>query len=287
MLTIFACPKSFADSHISRIQRNAITSWTYLIPRPEVLLLGDDIGVGEMAAECGATHIPQVACNEYGTPLLDDMFSRARQAASNPLLAYVNADMILMADFINAVKAVARRADPFLLAGGRWDVTVKESLKFADSEWSEDIKRLVAHQGMFSFWGVDYFVFPQDLFTDIPSFALGRGAFDGWLLWYARSVGADLIDASKSVFAVHQQHDYGHMVAGIKDPWRSTEGRTNVQLNGGHRHWFLLDATHRFTKGRVRRVVGRRLRWRLGRATGMLRRALTKLLRLIQRAVSW
>src|SRR5436309_411668 len=39
MLTLFAAPKPFRG-HIGIIQRNAITSWTKLQPRPEIILYG-------------------------------------------------------------------------------------------------------------------------------------------------------------------------------------------------------------------------------------------------------
>jgi hypothetical protein len=69
MLTIFACPKPFTDPHIAIIQRNAITSWTLLRPRPEIILFGDEPGVTEICKELGLRHVGEVERNEYGTPL--------------------------------------------------------------------------------------------------------------------------------------------------------------------------------------------------------------------------
>ncbi len=52
-LTILAMPKPFRG-HIGIIQRNAITSWTKLQPRPEILLFGTEEG----AAECVFLNYP-------------------------------------------------------------------------------------------------------------------------------------------------------------------------------------------------------------------------------------
>src|SRR5258708_10192086 len=99
MLTLFAIPKNFRGP-IATIQRNAIASWTRLTPRPEIMLFGDEEGAAETARDLGLRHFPEVARNECGTPLLGDLFRQAEQHPSTPLLAYVNADIILTAAFI-------------------------------------------------------------------------------------------------------------------------------------------------------------------------------------------
>src|ERR1700689_2205182 len=98
MLTIFAIPKPFRGQS-DLIQRNAVASWTRITPRPEVLLFGDEEGTAEVARELGVRHAPEVARNELGTPRLDDLFARAERIATTPLLAYVNADIILSDEF--------------------------------------------------------------------------------------------------------------------------------------------------------------------------------------------
>ena len=52
MLTLFTIPKAF-EGHSGVIQRNAIKSWTLLQPQCEIILMGDDEGTGEAAAEMG------------------------------------------------------------------------------------------------------------------------------------------------------------------------------------------------------------------------------------------
>jgi hypothetical protein len=56
MITLITCPKPFRG-HSKIIQRNAIKSWTLLEPKPEILLMGDDEGTAEAAAEFGARHV--------------------------------------------------------------------------------------------------------------------------------------------------------------------------------------------------------------------------------------
>ena len=50
------------------------------------------------------------------------------------------------------------------------------------------------------------------MFGEIPQFALGRWYWDQWLVYRARRLGGALIDASACVMAIHQNHDYRHIV---------------------------------------------------------------------------
>src|SRR5258708_5802556 len=115
-LTVFSIPKPFVEGHVSLIQRNALDSWRQLGPDVEVLLMGDDDGVAEAAAEYGVKHVGAAATNEYGTPLLDWAFRSAAEHASGEVVCYVNADIVLLDDFLAAVRRLPRSA---YLAVGR------------------------------------------------------------------------------------------------------------------------------------------------------------------------
>src|SRR5690242_19136057 len=118
MLTIFATPKPFRG-HIAVIQRNAIRSWTLLRPACEIILLGDEEGIAETAAEFGLRHISDVARNSFGTPLVSDLFRQAQQLSSRNFFCYVNSDIVLMDDFMEAIRRVAKEKSRFLLVGHR------------------------------------------------------------------------------------------------------------------------------------------------------------------------
>ena len=95
MLTLFCAPKAFIG-HFAIIQRNAIRSWTQLRPVCEIILLGNEEGIAELACELELRHIPEIPRNEFGTPLIDGIFETARSLATGDILGYVNADIILM-----------------------------------------------------------------------------------------------------------------------------------------------------------------------------------------------
>ena len=93
LITLFSAPKPVTNPHIAMIQRNAIRSWT-LLPDVEVILLGEEDGLAEAARDLGVQHIPHVARNANGTPLISSMFQLAREHSTGDLLCIVNADMI-------------------------------------------------------------------------------------------------------------------------------------------------------------------------------------------------
>ena len=261
MLTLFAVPKPF-DGHIGLIQRNAIAAWARLGHGAEVLLFGDEPGTADVAREYGLRHVPGVACNPRGTPLVSDLFAQAIRLASQPVLVYANADIILTGDLPLAVARV-RAYDRFLLCGRRWNLSVDAPLDFADG-WEDRLRTAVLRDGALAIPGaIDYFAFPRTLFGAIPPFTVGRIEWDQWLLFRARALGAALIDATACVLAVHQNHDYAHLSdaprADVED-----EIDANRALALFHR-LDLRDATHLLTTGGMRRALdGRHLtRWAL------------------------
>ncbi len=212
-LTIFATPKKF-DGHIGVIQRNAIASWTRIKPTPEVILFGSEPGTAETAAEFRLHHVPVVKCNEWGTPLVSDLFAQAEQVGAGATLCYVNADIILFDDLSQAVSRVTQWSDRFLMVGRRTDLDVKDAIVFSD-DWAWNLASHARRDGKLQIArSIDYFAFSRSLYPDIPPLAIGRFWWDNWLLWKARSLEANVVDASRAVLAVHQNHDYSHTTYG-------------------------------------------------------------------------
>ena len=180
MLTIFTIPKPFSG-HIGMIQRNAIKSWISLIPRCEVMLFGDEEGAAGAAEELGVGYFPDVKRNEFGTPLIDGVFQAAEHASKNSTLCYINADIVLMSDFSQAVRRV-QELGSYLMVGRRWDVDIREPIDFSHPDWESRLRSLVRERGtLHSVMGIDYFVFNSGLWGDtIPPFAIGRTAWDNW-----------------------------------------------------------------------------------------------------------
>jgi hypothetical protein len=255
MVTFFAVPKAF-KSEFAVIQRNAICSWANLHPLCEILLLGDDTGTAEMAAEVGAIHIPTIHRNETGTPLLDSVFAEAQRHATFGILCYLNSDIILFKDFLSAVAEVSQVSRQFLAVGRRTNLDVTEPLDFS-AGWNQKLKEAIRVRGALEPPnGLDYFIFSRGLWARIPPFAIGRMAWDQWLLYDARSSGVPVVDCTARVCVVHQKHGHSHHPGGRAACVSGAEAQRNVELAGGYRRGYTLrDATHNFTEQGIRRRV--------------------------------
>lgn len=252
MLTVFALPKAFSG-HFDIIQRNAIRSWMQLSPKCEAILVGDDDGTAEAATEFGLRYLPVIERNEFGTPLLPSVFGAAEQAAADSWLCYVNADIILLDDFLPAVQRVLAQMPKSLLVGGRWDLDVKEPLAF-NNGWQAELRARVNRSGRLRSHGaIDYFVFPRGLFGEIPPFAIGRTIWDQWLIYRAVSQNVPVVDLTKMVQVVHQNHAYVNART-LEETEKMPEGLRNFELAGGYSHAYnLWDAQFKLTRRGIKR----------------------------------
>ena len=234
-VTFFAVPKPFQGLE-AIIQRNAILSWTKLTPRPEIILLGDDEGVADICMELGLKHEPDLKRNDCGTPLLDDLFFKAQQLADTEILFYVNADIILFNDIMQAISICSSQFEEFLLVGRRWDYDQLELIDFFTMSWDSLLKNHVTSTGVLHFpTGMDYFAFRPGLWSHIPPFALGRMAWDTWMLHTLLEKKSQVIDGTQFVTAFHQNHAYNHIPGGYSrlDSEKNIERNRNLALAGG------------------------------------------------------
>lgn len=254
MLTIFSIPKPFVG-HTGIIQRNAIQSWLRLDPPCEIFLCGDDQGVRNIAVEFNVHYLPKIKKNEFGTPLLNSAFSLAQQAASMPLLCYVNADIIILNSVMEAVKLVF--FPRFLLIGQRWNLDVENPIDFTKSFWDEDLRKKMAAKGKLQpRFGSDYFIFPQNIEWNLPDFAVGRPGWDNWLIYRARALHVPVVDATGAGIVIHQNHNYAHIPGGMDSKsFEGPEAVKNRTLMGKEDTSFNVgDATHLVTTAGVRKA---------------------------------
>lgn len=259
-LTIFTAPKPFTNPHIAIIQHNAIRSWMQLGEDAQVLLIGDEAGMEDTAQVYNLPHIKNVARNPSGTPLVNSIFSLARQASQSPYLAYINADILLFPDFLTTILQLTSTLEaqkhnkPFLLIGQRWDLEVVREINFTGG-WEQRLHVELDQKGeLHPPAGSDYFVFPMSAFADMPDFAIGRAGWDNWMIYHARQQGWYVIDGTPSIKIVHQNHDYSHLPGG-KPHYDLAESQVNMELAGGLSHMYtVLDTNRQWVNGQLRPV---------------------------------
>jgi hypothetical protein len=264
LITIFTAPKPFTDPHIATIQRNAILSWLHLDAEVEVLLVGDEPDMAQVAGEYQISHLVDVRRNPSGTPLVSSIFELARHASQAPILAYLNADIMLLPPFVASVRLLAQQLEQFLLIGQRWDLDVRHLLDFSPG-WEQRLAADVHTRSRLHLpAGSDYFVFPRALFGEMPDFAIGRAGWDNWMIYHARQRGWLVVDGTPSIAVIHQDHDYSHLPGG-RPHYELPESRQNEALAGGSANLYMvLDSDRQLINNQVRRprfTWLRTLRW--------------------------
>jgi hypothetical protein len=234
MLTLFTTAKPFQGNN-AIIQRNALRSWKNLHPDVEIILFGQDEGAAGVAKELEIRHEPHTEKNELGTNRVDYIFNRAQEIARHHLLCYANCDIIFLPDFRDALERVKERHSRFLALGRRWDTDITEPLNFEAADWAEKTRRLALMENrQRPPWFIDYFAFSRGLFgSDVPPLLIGRVNWDNWMVWKGIQSGEPVVDVSKVVVAVHQNHDYRHHPKDKSGVYSGEEAEYNFRLAGG------------------------------------------------------
>ncbi|MDQ1265969.1 MAG: hypothetical protein QG635_1121, partial [Bacteroidota bacterium] len=168
-------------------------------------------------------------------------------------MMYINADIIIIDDIMKVVEKVHQKFDTFLIVGQRIDLDIKEVIDFNSPDWKDNLLDFADEAGCYhSPTGIDYFIYSGDPWGEIPPFASGRTAWDGWLVYRALENGIPVIDATEEIRIIHQNHDYAHVAGGKSGAWTGEEARKNVSMAGGYEiARTVTDATWRFSDGQL------------------------------------
>lgn len=228
MITIFSIPKAFND-HANIIQRNAIQSWLKLGDDVEVILFGKDNGVQEIAQEFQIKSFRDIECNEFGTPLLNSVFATVQKISKFSTYCYVNSDIIFPPDSLKSIKQILN--NKYLLVGQRWDTQVDREIDFHSDDWFKRFKQEYIPKGkIHPPAGSDYFIYPKGLFDHLPAFAVGRPYWDNWMFYHAKKKKIPIIDMTKDMLVIHQNHDYAHIKDGDSKSYNGSEGEKNKKI---------------------------------------------------------
>ncbi|TWU31975.1 hypothetical protein [Novipirellula artificiosorum] len=238
LLTLFTVLKPFegeADSH----QRNAIASWRALEPDVEILLVSNTRIPEDVRSQFHCYQATKI--NRYGTPLLDEVFRLAASKGRGAVRAFVNADIILDHRFVNAAEQLMQsKLHSWLAIGQRIELEMPNRIDHSDDQWISDRFQEIGSRGTAaSSLCKDFFLFPADLFQDIPAFAIGRGNWDNWMVWKSKASHIPVVDISQVAPVIHQEHGYSHVPGGRMSAYVSgPEARENQRLAGG-RNWLV------------------------------------------------
>jgi len=231
MIALFSVlkPFDFHDGLAGIIQRNAVESWMRILPKENILIVGND--AEHYLIQQGLSYVP-VERNENNVPMLRDVWKHGCSFAGDRIRMYVNGDIILCDDLIPTVRNVSNEYKEFLIVGRRIDVHIDRHL-----EPDFDIMGFVRENGeLHGKYGADYFIWRGNFYDEIPDFILGRMKWDNWLIWRAINLDVPVFDATDAITVIHQEHP--------RDIMQKEEERHNTRIAG--KNWVgIHKATHK------------------------------------------
>lgn len=251
MITYLSSPKPFTEK-IASLQFNAIRSWLATTPEVEVILYGDSEGIEDASRQLGVKYVKDIAKSEYGTPLFGAIAEHAAQHAKYDLQAYINCDILLTKELLLVAKIIP--FPQFLMIGQRLDLAKDCPFDLDAKDWRVRLVELAQMQKLTLHppAGSDYFVFRRGLWKDLPPVTIGRGGYDNVLISFCLERRIPVCDATFYVPAVHQYHDYSHLVNGSNEVFQGKEARQNIKYYGKQGSVSLEDATWTLRKGRLK-----------------------------------
>ncbi|MEI6056625.1 MAG: hypothetical protein WCR55_11275 [Lentisphaerota bacterium] len=229
MITFLSSTKAFIGQTAVQ-QMTAIRSWQALHPDIEIILYGNSPGTDTACQELRIRHVPNIESTEQGIPYFGAIANHADKHARYDVQVYLNCDILLTPHILKAVEGIT--FSHFLMIGQRIDlsegvdVDVSNPDIITELDELEKAGRITLHPPA----GSDYFVFRRGMWSSLPLIVIGRGGYDNALIAYCLQRRIPIIDATLSVLALHQFHDYAHAAGGVKEVFEGGDSMQNLSF---------------------------------------------------------
>lgn len=248
MITFLSSPKAFIGN-VGTIQRNAIRSWLAAHPGAEVIIYGDGVGVSEACREMSVCHVPEIPSSPSGIPYFNGIVEHARTHARHDAQCYLNCDILMTEDVIKAIKSLD--FPRYLVIGQRIDLAEGIEYSLPSVNWKADIAKFINKEKalLHDPSAMDYFIFSRGMWKDLPSLVIGRGGYDAALVAFCLRKKIPLINATLVLPALHQFHDYEHVIGGIKTVFNGVDTYHNIRVhnikhsrpNSADAQWLIIN----------------------------------------------
>lgn len=247
------------------MQRNAIQSWLALRPRPQIILIGDDAGVTEVAREFSVMHVRDVEKNAFGMPMRSSMCRIAHAAADHDLLCVINSDIIVLDHFRDALSGIP--LERFVAAGRRHDLDVDKPINTESERWRSEMRERMRNEGTLrSPSTLDYVIYSRSITPPVlPPFPMNSFGWDPWFLYAHRRRGIPIVNVSQMIDIVHQNHQLGEDARRRLKAWgKDPQAMAELRAAGGFSSMMTLrEADYVLTREGLQRPPRNRILSRL------------------------
>ncbi|KAK3582656.1 hypothetical protein CHS0354_001706 [Potamilus streckersoni] len=205
---------TWIDNDDKKLVHNLTTvNWLSLRPFVLPIIFTNETALAKACEIAGWVTLPLRVTAADGVPVLKYMYIDTMKKYESNLYAFANADILftdtLVDTLVEILKDTSVSHKPTLIIGRRTNVdnvTMEEG-----SSWNELTMVAKKRGTLFRTDAEDYFVTsPSYPWHEIPEIVVGRRAYDNWLVLNARKQKYRVIDASKTILAVHQTTNAGN-----------------------------------------------------------------------------
>ncbi|KAJ8321514.1 hypothetical protein KUTeg_000935, partial [Tegillarca granosa] len=196
------------------IHENTIKNWASFRPFIKPVLFSNDSRLIKLCRSSEWDVLPLNKVSKEGIPVLKNMFIEIISRYRSTFYGFANSDILFTSELIHTLHGVLTTslfdtAKPAMFIGQRKNV---ENMCDGIGEKWKAIDFISSKSGsLFHEAAQDYFItnkiFP---WKDIPEVVIGRIAYDNWLVIHSSQKGYQIIDATKTLLAVHQTTKYGN-----------------------------------------------------------------------------
>ncbi|XP_052093433.1 uncharacterized protein LOC127729623 [Mytilus californianus] len=208
------------------VHNNTKRNWPSLGRNVKSVLFTNSPQLEEEFTEAGWDVLPVEYVSQSGTPILKFMYMAVTKRYNASFIGFANSDILFtneLTENLQFLKNNSRFNYTHTMATGRRTDVANVSTEEAGS--FKSLIHVSKKRGiLFRSDAEDYFFtdpsYPWDV---LPDLVIGRVAYDNFLLLHARMLNFSTIDFSKTVRAIHQVVDKGHM----EEKWKTTNKEQN------------------------------------------------------------
>ena len=174
--------------------------------------------------------------NQYGTPLFASLMQYLEIRVPSTFVGYLNGDLLFhTASLLSSLQFIASSFLPThrlaMVMGRRYnrDVSLKDDCtSYSAAAFDRLVEREMAFSDLFITVAQDYFIYSHQTlnYLELEDVVIGRNGVDNYLLDYCLRRDIPVIDASSSIFVLHQTDADGNW-AGSRE---SSDRDWNLEL---------------------------------------------------------
>jgi hypothetical protein len=249
MITILSSPKPFVGIDKYN-QYRAINNWKTLSNNVEIILYGNSAGIDDAGYELNVCVVKEIKSTNNGIPYFGSIVEHASTFGKYDSQMYLNCD-ILLSNLDTVISKI--KFTNYLLIGQRIDLAEGVIVEESNLNFKNIVNKLYEQNKakLHKPTGIDYFIFKRNQWHGIGEIVIGRGGYDNALLNFTKKMKFPIIDITNSVIALHQFHNYNHVIGNDNTVFYGSEAKNNLRLAGNHSLLTISDSDYIFSNEQI------------------------------------